>query len=370
MRILLTDFHRGWGGQANQVLMLAKQLQQDGNAVLVMAPPDSELLKRIEGTNVSANNTCNFTRGFRPVSFCKDYFAFKKVIREWKPDIIHTHGSQDNWLAVIARGCCKKVPPIVRTKHNSFPIKKHFFNRYLMTKLNQHVIAVAETIRKDLLQIMHPDSCTTIHAGFDDSFKCFEQNEARISVRNEFNLHENAVLIGLVGRFMPEKGQHILIQSLKKIQESIPEARLLLVGTGGYYNETIDYAKSLKLKNYCIFTGQRDDIARLTAACDVSVLAAISCDASSTVLKEAMSVCVPVVGTDVGGTSEILEYGKCGIVIPPNDSAALAEAIIQTLKERNTEKGEERIQYAYKRVNQMYRMREIVKRTVSIYSNQ
>ncbi len=370
MRVLLTNFHRGWGGQAQQVLLLAGALRQAGHGVLLAAPPGSVLAERATEARIDVTTACRFPRGFRPARLARDVAALRRIVHRNGTQLVHAHGSQDGWLAAATRILCRECYALVRTKHNSYPVRNHWANRRLYGCWTDRTIAVAEPIREDILRLpgLAPERVVTIHAGIPDDFGRTVPPDARASVRAEFGLAAETPLVGLVGRLAADKGQEILLRALPALRKRIPNAHALLVGTGGDYDRQQSLRDELGLRDAATFTLFREDVARLTAACDVAVLAATACDASSTVLKEAMALGVPVAGSDVGGTREILDGGRAGRIVPPGDPDALAGALGHILDARGTAALTGQIARARERARTEYAMSAVAERTLAVYS--
>ncbi len=375
MRIAFTDFHHGWGGQAYQVLLLAEALRNRGHEVLVIIPHESDLDKRCSSAGIATFTGCQFKRGFRPACLFRDIKALASSFRNFNPDVIHCHGSQDAWQTLAVHTLTRTRAVLIRTKHNSYPVAPHAFNRWLYGSAFCRTIAVAENIREGILSagIRHPERVVTLHAGLPDGFGKSIPTESekirtlREEVRNEFDLPAQAQLIGLVGRLMKEKGQEVLMQAVNLLKDSHPDLHVLLIGTGGQYDQLLATRDGMGLNDRVHFTLFRNDIERLTAALDISVLAATDCDASSTVLKEAMSLNIPVIGTNIGGTREIIDNGNCGRLIPADDAKTMANAIEWTLNPDNAKEKAEQVKRAQERVDQLYRMHSVAQSTEAIY---
>ncbi len=369
MRLAMTDFHLDWGGQAYQALLLGQALAARGHAVTIFAPPQSVLAERAAAAGLDVCRDCRFVRGFRPRAWRADWCAFRRAAAGRGLELVHAHGSQDNWLAALARLAGGPRYVLVRTKHNSYAVRGHPFNRWLYGRADRRVIAVAEPIRQELLRagVAQPERVTTIHAGLPDAVLADVPPGAAGAVRAELGLPAEAKLIGLVGRLEPDKGQEILLQALARLRRERTDVHAVLVGTGGDYDRLLRVRAELGLESAAHFTLFRQDVARLTAAFSVAVLAATGCDASSTVLKEAMLLGVPVVGTDVGGTREILADGACGPVVGPGDAAALAAALGRVLDAAGTPALAAQIERARGRVRAEYVMSAVAARTEALY---
>ncbi|MBM3334699.1 glycosyltransferase, partial [Candidatus Sumerlaeota bacterium] len=152
MKILHTNFLHGWGGQSNRILNVCRGLAERGHAVVIAAPGDSELVRRARSAGLATDGSVNFARGFRPLSFARDVRHMSAILAREQFDIIHTHGSADSWLvaltiirAVRLRRISKRLP-IVRTKHNIFPIADHFANRWLYGRVFDRIICISRAI--------------------------------------------------------------------------------------------------------------------------------------------------------------------------------------------------------------------------------
>ncbi len=329
LRVVLANFHMGWGGQAAYVLNLARGLAAEGHAVAVASPPGSELEGRTREAGVNAFSGCRFRRGFRPLSFWKDVRALGRFCREFKAQIVHTHGSQDCWraaLAALPAGCRH-----VRTKHNSYPVANHFANRWLYRRGIDRLVAVAAALKPLVGKILPPEAIDVLHAPVADRFFDPPGGEA---FREEMKIGAEVPLIGVVARLVPDKGQADVLRALVEVREKCPGAVAVFAGDGSEYHRLIEMSKELGVAEAARFLGPRSDVLEITAALDAAVLASTDCDASSTVIKEALAAGCPVVATEIGGIREIVEDGVTGRIVPPGEPETLAAAIVATLVDR------------------------------------
>jgi glycosyltransferase involved in cell wall biosynthesis len=332
LRVVLADFHRGWGGQAAYVLTLARGLAAEGNSVTVACPPGSELEGRAAGAGLEVFTACGFRRGFRPLSFWKDVRAMKRLLAEQKAQVVHTHGSQDCWRAALCarpRGCRH-----VRTKHNSYAVSGHPANRWLYRRGVDRLVVVAGALKPLLEGILPPERIEVLHAPVSDAFFDPPGGEA---LRAELGIGPEVPLVGVIARLVPDKGQADVVRALVELRARFPEVVAVFAGDGSEYDRLVEMSRDLGVAESARFLGPRADVPAITAALDVAVLASTGCDASSTVVKEALAAGCPVVATEVGGIREILCDGQSsfGSVVPPGEPARLAEAIGETLAGRD-----------------------------------
>src|SRR5262249_9189797 len=120
LRILQTDFHTGWGGQAARILMLSKELARRGHEVTVAAPP-GELARRAREAGLTVQDRFAFRAPAHAVSFLADVRRMRRLLDGGHFDIVDVHGSQDTWVTALARLMSNDASsrgPLVMTRHN------------------------------------------------------------------------------------------------------------------------------------------------------------------------------------------------------------------------------------------------------------
>ncbi len=187
--------------------------------------------------------------------------------------------------------------------------------------------------------------------------------------RQQFNIPSDAQIIGIVATFRRMKGHQTIVDALPAILNDFPNTRCLFVGDAfvnepDYKGKLLEAVRRKQLEDVVIFTGERQDIRELLALLDIFVLPSLW-EGFSTALLEAMAMKKAVIASAVGGTPEFVESGKTGILIPPNDPAALARAVTALL--HNPERIREMGQAAHKYVQQYCSLETVVRQTESIY---
>ncbi|MGH2417004.1 MAG: glycosyltransferase family 4 protein [Candidatus Limnocylindria bacterium] len=147
-------------------------------------------------------------------------------------------------------------------------------------------------------------------------------------LRSELEIPRDAPLIGVVARLEPEKGHHHLIDAMPAILEACPDAWLVIVGEGSQADALAARATALgpDVAERIVFTGRREDVSALTADLTVAVAPSLR-EAQGISILEAMARRRPVVASAVGGIPEVITDGVDGLLVPPRDPAALADAI-------------------------------------------
>jgi len=369
LRILHTNFHQGWGGQPARILMLSRSLVQSGHEVVIAAPSGSMLAERARRWNLETFEEPRFLKSKHVASAIRDVTCLQRLLQRRRFDLLDAHGSQDLWAAAAALRLGGHAIPLIYTRHNTKRVAFHPLNRFLYRRLVNHLIVVSASVleryepflrRGDLSR----ERISVVHSSYWE--ERFHPGVKPAPIRGDLGVSgEEALLVGVVGRLVLDKGGSFFLKAAARIASEVPSARFLFVGRGTEEERLRGEAASLGLSDRVRFLGFREDIPEITAALDLSVLPSVDCDASSAVLKEAMALGKPVVATDIGGAREIIEHGKTGLVVPPRDSEALAQAIKQILQreDRGRSMGEE----GRRRVSSEFSIRRLAEGTLSAY---
>jgi glycosyltransferase involved in cell wall biosynthesis len=151
-----------------------------------------------------------------------------------------------------------------------------------------------------------------------------------------------APVVGIVANINPQKGHEYFLQAAALIKRERPDARFLVVGAfyethRSYRRRIHNLTMTLDLKGAVVFAGHRDDAHRMLRAMDVSVLASVPrSEGAPTAAQESLAIGTPVVGTDVGAVSEVVDDGVTGYVVPPLDAQAIARATLRILRDPAT----------------------------------
>jgi len=335
LTIAMADFHLLWGGQAEVVLALSKSLAARGNKVIVVCPPGSELESRSNDAKLDVFTGCHFHKGFRPCSFIRDVSRLGAFLRERGVQILHCHGSQDHWIGALAARFCSRRTSVFRTRHNIYPIRNHLFNRWLFRSLTAQVITIFGEQKRFFTDIglLPADRLVTLHSPLPQEF--VNPGAVPRVVRSELKLDAATPLVGFVANsFHPDKAPLDFVAAAAKVARNIPEARFCLVGHGPLENDIRARIAASGCAERFHLTGFRKDMLQVMASFDLVVLTSVEREASSTVLKQAGALGVPVVATDVGGTREVVSDGQTGLVVRPGNVDLIAAAMETLLTNR------------------------------------
>lgn len=318
MKVLLTITGLGMGGAERMVADLADGLVSAGCEVrLVYLNGPVQVRPQRREVDVIGLGMKS------PGSIIAGYFKLRKMIREFKPDIVHSHMFHATLLTRLLR--LTAPIPHISTMHSGYAggrlrVLAYRFTDWL-TDISTNVSHVAmanfvasRAVRADRMVVVYNSIST-------EEFR--PSPEARARTRNDFNVAEDCKLFLAVGRLVPQKDYPNLFQALARLPQDL-HVRLLIAGDGPLRPQLEALVDDLGLSSRVQFLGIRQDVAALMAAADVFVLSSIG-EPFGLVVAEAMACECIVVATDTGGVREVL--GDTGFLVPPSDPVALADAL-------------------------------------------
>lgn len=260
-------------------------------------------------------------------------FKLASMLKEDRIDIVHLHNSTAFFYGVLA-GKIAGARRIVYTEHArdvSPNITVRIVDK-ILSYMTDRIVVVAEFLKWNLVQKewIDPTTITTIYNGIDgDEFiREFDREE----ITEELNISPASKIIGIVARLDRIKNHKCLIKAMKNVAALFPDALLLVIGDGPLRGELEELVSFERLHKNIIFLGTRNDIPRLLSVLDIFVLCSLSEGLPLTIL-EAMAAGKSIVATNVGGIPEIIQDGTDGIIIPSDDPDALADAILELIRD-------------------------------------
>jgi glycosyltransferase involved in cell wall biosynthesis len=326
MRVLFLSTSMGMGGADKQLLTAAQQMRARGYQVLIVS------LTPLGPMGLEARSLGIPTESLemrRGVADPRGLLRLVRLVRHWKPDVLHSHMVHANIMARALR-LFVRVPVLVSTIHSISDGGRLRMAAYRLTnRLVDQMTIVSEAAAERFLRegIVPPSLLRVIPNGIDtDRFQQVPPG-TRDSLRRSLGLGQEFIWLA-VGRFVPAKDYPNLLHAFAQVCERIPEVVLLLVGRGALQRETEDLGQSLGLGSRVRFLGLRQDVPELMSASDGYVLSS-AWEGMPIVLLEAAAAALPIVATAVGGNQEVVRDGETGFLVPPRDHEALARAMLQ-----------------------------------------
>ena len=328
---IVTTMARG-GAQATVV---ASSIPEGSElSVTVLAGPD----RTGEGTywdgeelaGVDVVEVPRLVRSLSPIDDLAALVWLVRWLRRTRPDVVHTHSSKAGVLGRLAARF--SGIPCAHTVHGWGPVQAarptvRFGVISLERLLARWCRALVVVGRPDLefgldRGIGRAEQYRLIRSGVDTSVG-LAAAEDRAAIRSELAVDERFV-VGAVARMSRQKDHTTLLTAFA--EAAIPDSVLVLIGDGPLRREVEALAETLGITDRVRFLGVRADAARLVAGFDVSVLSS-NWEGMPRTIVEAAAARVPVIATDVGGVSELIEHGRTGRLVPRGDTKQLADAI-------------------------------------------
>ena len=357
MSLFHIDAGKEWRGGQRQALFLVKELKKKGYPVQIVVQPESPLHQKASEAGLPV----------LPLRMKSEFdlgaiFRLSRAMKRRQCRLAHFHDAHG--LAVGAAAARRAdVPLRFISRRVDFPLKKSFFSRRKYTKDVDAIIAISEGVKKVLLDSGIPSSLIhVIPSGID--FSPFEEVTSRDFLRREFSFAQDDYLVGIVAALEDHKGHTYLIQASQILREQAPKVKIIVVGTGSLRMELDRQAHEIGVDDIVFFLGFREDVPRILASLDLFVLSSHR-EGLGTSLLDAMASWLPVVATQAGGIPDVVIHQKTGLLVPPRDPVALAQAILTLY--RDQELAARFGQQGHEVVHQMFSAEAMAEKIINLY---
>ncbi|MBC7805033.1 MAG: glycosyltransferase family 4 protein [Akkermansiaceae bacterium] len=335
LKILQVASHfPNWGGAEIHILNLTERLLARGHDVTVSCRPGYFVEREAQQRGFKI-----FHATVRKQQDWQDARPYGRFIKENKFDVVHSHWRADYLVApTLAR--LAHVPVVVMSHHSPYPLQLKevlFFPRFIRNRF----IALSESVRQTLIRCgLRPDSVVTIHHGTD--IAAFQKTTIPPeSVRAEWGIPAGRVVIGIAGRLASEKGVTDVVRAMGNRPE-LP-LHLVLIGAGKLEDEIRALCEARDLKDHVTFAGFRTDVNNAIAALDALILPSTWAEPCAAVVQQAMALGKPVVGTNTGGTPEMIVHEETGFISEPGAVDRMGDVLARLCamtEEERSEMGE------------------------------
>ena len=345
------------GGPSKNAIYLSRYMQPDFDTLLVIGGKEDH--EQDADFLAAANNidpTCvpEMKRSISPYNDWTAYNKLKKLIKDFKPDIVHTHAAKSGALGRLAAKH-SNVPVIVHTFHGHIfhsyfnSLKTNFFirtERYL-AGLSDAIVAISDVQKKELsgdFRIAAADKFRVIPLGLDLDNFVIDQEEKRNKFRTEFGLEDDTVAIGIIGRLVPVKNHSLFLKALKYLLNNTTiKVKAFIIGDGESKGSIEQMANSLEIKytnhtdpthpHPLIFTSWRTDVDTICAGLDIIALTSLN-EGTPVSLIEAQAAGKPIVSTRVGGIADVVLENKTALLSGIIDERTFSNNLLQLVNDR------------------------------------
>ncbi len=368
MKILHFISSSGFFGAENVVITLAKEQRRQGVEVVIgvfmeKSHSASDIAFRAKKEGIPLKEfVCEGKFDFKTI------LAIRRVVTQYKIDVIHSHNYKSNFYVLLASFGLKINK--VTTCHNwrSYGIKMKAYELLDKVLLNRFdaIVCVSKDLLKEVKAIIRmPDKVCFIGNGVDTSnFQVEKTVKCKALLRHYFNINENDKLVGIIGRLTEEKGHIYLLKAFAKVSHKFSKVKLMIVGDGPLKNSLQSTVDSLQIESKVIFTGIRDDIPELLDLMDIFVLPSLDEGMPMAVL-EAMAARKPIITSGVGAIANLIENEKEGLIISPGNTEEIADMLIELFNDEK--KAKELADNACKKVFSKFSAENMAKQYSRIY---
>lgn len=355
MKILYIITGLGFGGAEKVVCDLADQMVLKGHEVKIAYLTGDKLMKPKSSNVEIIYLALNGIKSFIPASS-----QYRNLLRSFRPDVVHAHMVHANIFVRLNR-INQKIPKLICTAHNS---NEGGNIRMLAYKYTNFLSDINTNVSKEASQAFinngafTKENLITVYNGIDlNKFKFSNSKNDIVSIDDGFTNFLS------VGRLNEQKDYPNLLNAISQLDVNL-KVRFNIVGDGELRLAIENLIDSMGIKNKVNLLGRRKDIATLMHQSDFFILPS-KYEGFGLVVAEAMACGTFVIATDCGGVREVL--GDTGILVSPQDSQALAQAMQQALS-LTDEQIEVNNKRARKRIEELFSLEKSVEKWLEIYT--
>jgi glycosyltransferase involved in cell wall biosynthesis len=317
------------GGAENTFYLLNKHRRQDLFDYRVVVPKEGPMVDRVRGLGVPVE--------VRSLVRARDLWRlpwFVGYLRRNRIEIVNTHGVRAAFYCSLAR---RFVPiRIVVTEHNLQDWRASgFWNRVdrYIARHTDHRVAISQAVADSIVAagVSTRDKISVITTGIEPEAYSRDPDLGR-KARRRLGIADDEILIAAAGLLDRMKGFHILVSAAPAVFEAVPNARIVIIGKGEEFEPLKRQISETGVGDRVSLPGYVDDLRSVLSGTDLFVLPSVSREGLPMVLAEAMASECPIVTTDISGNKEIVQHGRNGLVVEPDNSQALAQGIVQIIK--------------------------------------
>ncbi|HEX6335264.1 MAG TPA: glycosyltransferase [Flavisolibacter sp.] len=292
-------------------------------------------------------------RSINPAGDYKAYRELQKLIRKFRPDIVHTHAAKPGALGRLAAASAK-VPVILHTFHGHVfhsyfgNVKSRVFinaERYLASK-SDAIIAISHQQKKELVEdfrIAPEHKFHVVPLGFDlDRFRT-DYDEKRRQFRLEFQVDDDTIAIGIIGRLVPVKNHALFIRALRYVLDHTDrKVKAFIIGDGASRSQLEELSRQAGIgftnehtrqhDQPLVFTSWRSDVDVINAGLDIVCLTSFN-EGTPVSLIEAQAANNPIVSTRVGGIADIVSEGSTALLAGVQEEELFGDHLLRLVQD-------------------------------------
>src|ERR1035437_10064667 len=333
------------GGPTYNAAYLTKYLSPEFETLLIGGMKDdsegsSEFI--LKNLGVDYRILPQMKRSINPFNDLLAYNEIKRIIKEFKPDIVHTHAAKAGALGRRAAFACN-VPVTLHTYHG------HVFHSYFgsvktsvfkmiersLTKQTSAIVAISQKQKQELVEehkIAPAEKVHVIPLGFD--LNRFHENldEKRKAFHAKYNLQDDEIAIGIIGRLAPVKNHSLFLEAIKFVREnSQKKIRAFIVGDGEERQNLESKTKEFGLSDVIVFTSWEKEVDKVYPGLDIVCLTSFN-EGTPVSLIESQAANKPIVSTNVGGIENIVIANETALLCENNNLTEFSDQLLKLIE--------------------------------------
>jgi L-malate glycosyltransferase len=353
------------GGAEVLVSRLTRQLSHRYRIVVACLDEVGSLGRELQRSGFPVHHV-----GRRPGLDWKCVTRLGTVLRRERVNLVHAHQYTPFLYSSLARWLHRRIPVLFleHGRHQpDYPRPKRMLANRVLVRRCDRILGVGLAVRQALIENegISSETVDVVYNGIPLD-KYTSKNGQRAAVRDELGVSSDAFVVVQVARLDPIKDHASALRCFAQVAAGHPPARFLIVGDGPERSKIVGLVRSLGLTDRVTLLGTRSDVHRILSAADVFLLTSKSEGIPLTVI-EAMAARLPVVATNVGGMSEVVENERTGLLAPAAHDALLAQCIIRLAE--NAPLRESMGHHGRQRAEAMFSEDEMVRQYSTIYDS-
>lgn len=339
------------GGPSLNVTLLSTYLSPEFETLLLVGqkdPHEKDAAYIAEQMGLMPVEISEMQRSVSPLNDIKAYFRIKRIIKEFKPDIVHTHASKSGAIGRLAASSCK-VKLIVHTFHGNVfhsyfnPVISALIVRFerFLAKKTHIIIAISNLQRSelaDIYKVAPSKKIVTIPLGVNLDIYSIDQQKKRTIFREKYGYADADIIIGIIGRVVPIKNHEMFVEVAARVKKKFgSNVKFAVVGDGESVGQIAKKAEKLgltysyyltqpKKHTDIVVTSWETEIDQVLAGLDIVVLTSHN-EGTPVSLIEAQAAYKPVVSTNVGGVKDVITHGVNGFLTEDDDVESFANYV-------------------------------------------
>ncbi|MEA2089047.1 MAG: glycosyltransferase family 4 protein [Patescibacteria group bacterium] len=368
------------GGAQKYVMDLAKNLREKYDIMVVAGGKiNSPVFKKLTEEKIKYYPLKHLKRQLNPISDILSIFELRKLIKLFKPDIIHLNSSKASVIGSLAVNGIPRIKVIYTAHGFVFNESLNFFKKIFYKFVEKFfaiyknkIITVSEFDKQSGIKnkIAPAEKFITINNGIDiHNLKFLSKEEAR----QKLNLPQTNIVIGTIANYYPVKALHRIIEVAKIITKKFNETKFILIGDGLEKEKLQKQIRKENLTNNFLL-GPIENASCCLKAFDIFILPSKK-EGFPYVILEAMLAEIPIVATNVGGISEMIDDNKNGFLVQSNTDKKLEQETIEQLARKiiyylkNREIAKIFANEAYKKANKNFTLKRMIEKTEKVYND-